>query len=40
MRMCELKPDPAADRFDPRQLAILERWDSPGSPYVPHWENR
>ena len=40
LRTCELKPDPAADRYDSRQLEILGRWEHPESPYVPHWQNR
>jgi len=39
LRQCDLVPNNDADRLNPRQLDILERWDDPGSPYVRHWEN-
>jgi len=37
MRTAELVPDPAADRFSPGQLGILDVWNHPGAGYVPHW---
>jgi len=39
MRRCELRPDPAADRFNTEQLDILQSWDHPGGHYIPHWQS-
>ena len=37
MRTDVLRPDPEQDRFNGRQLGILEEWHHPGTTYVRHW---